>query len=229
MVKTLKEKLNRINQAVNLYDEEQFNHLSQFEKKLLKKRAKMLNSRDKSIENRKKANAYNKDQALNYEKHTFYKTKHVLGQTSKNEEVPTSTMYNKGSKKVTASDEDKDKLLKELSYTKQELVQARQRIQQIEEGQLSIDNKQYREKMKKLETELLKEKTELMRRVKEFDQTARQKSEALEKQLEVKKNDISQQQNQYEILVKEYHDKLGAMEQQQREIESRNQSLNEKF
>lgn len=28
MVKTLKEKLNKINQAVNLYDEEQFNHLS---------------------------------------------------------------------------------------------------------------------------------------------------------------------------------------------------------
>ncbi len=28
MVKTLKDKLNRINQAVNFYEEEQFNHLT---------------------------------------------------------------------------------------------------------------------------------------------------------------------------------------------------------
>lgn len=55
MVKTLKDKLNRINQAVNFYEEEQFNHLSQLEKKLLKKRAKMLNFRDKSQQHKKKA------------------------------------------------------------------------------------------------------------------------------------------------------------------------------
>lgn len=68
MVKTLKEKLTRINQAVNFYEEERFNHLSQLEKKLLKKRMKMNNFKEKSADLKKKAKQYNKDQALNFEK-----------------------------------------------------------------------------------------------------------------------------------------------------------------
>lgn len=34
-----------------------------------------MNFRGKSAGHKKKAKQYNKDQALNYEKHTFYKTK----------------------------------------------------------------------------------------------------------------------------------------------------------
>lgn len=84
MVKTLKDKLNKINEAVNLYDEDHFNHLAQFERKLLKKRAKMLNFRNKSREHQKKAKTYHKDQPLNFEKHTFYKTKKVVTQGALN-------------------------------------------------------------------------------------------------------------------------------------------------
>lgn len=55
MVKTLKEKLTKINQAVNFYEEEKFNHLSQLEKKLLKKRMKMKNFKEKSVNHKRQA------------------------------------------------------------------------------------------------------------------------------------------------------------------------------
>lgn len=53
MVKTLRDKLLKINDAVTMYDEEGFNHLAQFEKKLLKKRAKLYGNKEKSEKSKK--------------------------------------------------------------------------------------------------------------------------------------------------------------------------------
>ena len=102
----------------------------------------MLGFREKSANHKKKAKQFQLEQPLNFEKHTFYQTKNVVAQSAQQDELNPEAFVKlgKGLKNVIES-QDQDKLLKELSYTKRELIQAKQALQNLEEGQLTIDNK----------------------------------------------------------------------------------------
>lgn len=85
----------------------------------------MNNFKEKSADHKKKAKQYNKDQALNFEKQTFYQTKNVVaksGQKKSMEDNNALLKIGKNVSKKVADDKDQDRLLKELSYTKRELI-----------------------------------------------------------------------------------------------------------
>ena len=76
--------MQKIHDAVNVYDDDGFQHLADFQKKMMKKRVKMRNFNEESNKNKKLAKQYNTDTPLNVEKHTFYKT---MQKVTKNQEV----------------------------------------------------------------------------------------------------------------------------------------------
>ena len=133
MVKTMRDKIRKINSQVNHFNDDGFKHLELFEQKMLKKKIKMQHFKERANANKKMATAYKTDgKQIPMEKTLFYKTKQVTQQNEQiqNQQVPTNNLYNLKESSTAKKQEDKkqEDTLKELHYTKKELVLAKQKL-----------------------------------------------------------------------------------------------------
>lgn len=193
MANTLKEKLQKINAAVDEFGDEGFKHLEEFEKKMLQKKQGIRNGERTPNKKEKKP-----ELAVNAQKNLFYAAKNILAKAdSKAEEVNTKDFFSKPGEKVKVgnnnSDEYSDKLFKELAHTKRELIEAKQKLQQMEQGSLTVDNIEYKKRLDQMQHELLKEKTAVAVQLKEQSSIYEQERTKIRQEFEKERKQLAEQ------------------------------------
>ena len=190
MAATLKQKLARINEAVDAYTDEGFKHLGEFEKRMLQKKANLRADRTPTKREKKQ------DATVNGQKNAFYAAKSMITRVDAGNEqgVATKDLFSKGERvKVGAGaggDDYADRLLKELAHTKKELVEAKQQLAQFESGQLSVDNVEYKKRLDALKNDILKEKAEITVQLKEQSTIYEHERAKLRQEFEVERKDL---------------------------------------
>lgn len=193
MANTLKEKLVKINSAVDQFEDEGFKHLEEFEKKLIEKKQKLRHGDRTPNKKEKKP-----EPAVNTQKNLFYAAKNMLAKAENNtENFNTKDFFTKPGEKVKVSngapDDYSDRLLKELAYTKKELIEAKQKLEQIENGKLSVDNIEFRKRLEQMQQELFKEKAAITVQLKEQSVIYEQERTKLRQEFEVERKQLTNQ------------------------------------
>ncbi len=166
MAKTLKQKIGEINKAVDAYNDEGFKFLGDFEQKLIRKKIE-LKAYDKNAN--KRIRHHKRNLHLNKQKDNFYKARGVVVNDSevKEAKIKPKDLYN-----FTEPDKYKKcgncrKILKELTHTRKELIEAMQRLDMLEEGQMTVDNVQLKKSLETLQEELKRDKKEFSIKLRE--------------------------------------------------------------
>jgi len=190
MANTLKHKLQKINEAVDQYGDEGFKHLGEFEKKMLQKKIQLRNG-DRTPTKKEK-----KEMPVNAQKNLFYAAKNILAkaETVNENTLNPKDLFSKPGEKVKVSngnpDDYTDKLLKELAFTKKELIEAKQKLNQMEQGLLTVDNMEYKKRLDKLKDDILKEKAELTVQLKEQSNIYEHERTKLREEFEKERKDL---------------------------------------
>ncbi len=228
LAKTMKIKLQSINNAIGQYNEEGFKHLDDFEKRMLQKRIKMRAFKVDQNKGKKMAKLYQTEKPLNKEKQIFYRTRRVLAETEdiKRGEINVKDMFKYGKKggKVE-SNQFNDKLIKELSYARKELIETKQKLQGLEEGHLSVDNIQLKKKLEQLKTDLLKDKGILAIKLKEQNFINESERKKMHIEFENERDNLEDLQNESRSLILEYKGRLKYFEEKDKELEEKAQNL----
>lgn len=231
MALTMKQKLKGIHNAVDAFGDEGFRHLVQFEKKMMKKRIKMRGFKEGSEKNKKYAKQYYTEKPLTKEKKDLYKSKMVVADNNdvRKGDIKTKDLFNfkannykKGGK--TGSNEY-NKLLKELSYARKELIETKQHLEALEEGQLTVDNIQFRKKLQDLQSDLMKDRTELTIRLREQSNIAEAERERMKIEFDSEKENLEKLQRESDDLIMEYNGKLEYLRETEKEMDEKNGKL----
>ncbi|MCA6492064.1 MAG: hypothetical protein IM572_05260 [Chitinophagaceae bacterium] len=211
MAKNLKQRIADINQAVEQFNDDGFKHLANFEKKLLKKKIK-ANANDsdpkKTVYNNSKNTQY-----INVQKDQFYKTRAVMGETQeiKNTDLNPAIFYqtenNKGNKNVKVGNvncENCEKLLKELAYTRNDLIESNQRLTSLEEGHMTVDNVQLKRRYEQELEELSKDRKEYNLKLRDSNEQLAKDRERLQQEYQKEKEKANKNREEYERLIGEY-------------------------
>lgn len=228
---TMKQKLKGIHKEVDAFGDEGFRHLGQFEKKMMKKRIKMRGFKESSDKNKKMAKQYFTDKPLTKEKKDLYKLKQVL---TDNFDVRKGDIQSKDLYNFKANDYKKgkncgsaeyNKLLKELSYARKELIETKQKFEALEEGQLTVDNIQYRKKLQDLQNDLMKDRTELTIRLREQSNIADSERARMKVEFDAEKENLEKLQKESDDLIMEYNGKLEYLRETEKEMDEKNTVL----
>ena len=228
MANTLKQKLQKINQAVDQYEDEGFKHLGEFEKKMLQKKQKIRNG-DKTPNKKEK-----KEMAVNTQKNLFYATKSVIAKTEINNDNglnPKDLYKSEVKAKVGNSkpDEYTDKLLKELAYTKKELIEAKQKLYQMEHGLLTVDNIEYKKNLDELKEDLLKEKADLAVQLKEQSNIYEHERTKLKEEFEKEHKDLINQNEELAAMRNNLENKLKKLQEKEYSLTNEDDTLKKRM
>lgn len=229
MAATLKQKLQKINEAVDAYGDEGFKHLSEFEKRMLNKKIHLRNG-DRTPQKKEKKT----DQTVNGQKNLFYAAKNLLSKAEANQDntVNTKDLFNKNDKvKVGSSgnDEYNDRLLKELAHTKKELVETKQKLTQMENGQLSVDNIEFKKRLDQIKDELMKEKSELTVKQKEQSTIFEHERNKLKQEFEVDRQDLAFQNEEVTKVRSALEKKALSSDEREVDISKQNEALKKRI
>lgn len=219
MANTLKHKLQRINEAVDAYGDEGFKHLGEFEKKMMEKKMKLRNGDRTPNKKEKKP-----EMTVNAQKNLFYAAKNLLSKAENNAEngIKPNDLFNKTGDKVKVGnsnhDEYSDKLLKELAYTKKELIEAKQKLTQMEQGQLSVDNIEYKKRLDQMKQDLMKEKAELTVQFKEQSNIYEHERTKLRQEFEKERRELAEKNEDIQKVRNNLEKKLNISEEKEVEL-----------
>lgn len=175
--KNLRQKMDNIHEEVDAFAGEGFKHLEEFQKKLMTKKIKSTTALIEGGKEREKSTSKSPNRLLNTQKETFYKAQQTLGETDdlKGDQLRARQLYNRSPNaspdtpinQKTKSCQNCDNLLKELSYTRKELIEANQKITAFEERQMSVDNVKLKKQLEALQEALNKDRKELSLKLRE--------------------------------------------------------------
>ena len=171
--KNLRLKINDIHNEIGVFEDLGFQHLGDFHRKLMNKKIK---SQSALIQTGKKEQlSPSPNRLLTTQKEAVYRAKVNIGQSQKLQSgnLPIKELFNRH---VNASTDNLigrntpscltcENFLKELTFTRKELVEANQRISALEDQQMSVDNVKLRRQLENFQDELTKDKKELTLRL----------------------------------------------------------------
>lgn len=227
MAHTLKEKLTNIHKVVDTKEDEGFKHLSEFQKKLNKKRL-MMRTGDKEyrgIQNNKP------ELQMNIEKERFYAARTMM---QDNEHIVEAEIAPKDLYKGTGNrykpkgniKEYQEKLLKELTQTKHLLVTAKQELSQIERDQLTVDNIEYKNQLDELKDELMREKAELTIKTKQQTNVFDQEKEKIKQDYGKSKTELDKEREELMNMKSQFEQKLDDLEEREQQIRNTKIDIN---
>jgi len=236
MAKNLKQRISEINQAVEQFNDEGFKHLANFEKKLLKKKIK-ANANDNDPKKTVYANVKN-TQFINVQKDQFYKTRQIMGETQeiKNTDINPTVFYqtenNRGNKAVkvgSANCENCEKLLKELAYTRNELIESNQRLTSLEEGHMTVDNVQLKRRYEQELEDLSKDRKEYNLKLRDSNEQLAKDRERLQQEFQKEKEKVNKNREEYERLIGEYKALVSSLKADEAKMNEEKKVLEEKI
>jgi hypothetical protein len=224
MAKNLKTRINEINDAVDQFNDEGFKHLATFERKLIKKKI-----RANALDNDPKKNTprnFTPTRYINVQKDQFYKTRTALADTQeiKGGDLKPEILYKEDPKKTThgigiaKGCQQCEKLLKELSYSRNEIIELGQRLTALEEGQMTVDNVQLKRKLEKELEELSKDKKEYSLRLKESNEQLNKDRQRLMSEFQKESDKTLKQREEFEGLNKEYKALMAGLKAEQDQL-----------
>lgn len=224
MAKNLKTRINEINDAVDQFNDDGFKHLANFEKKLIKKkiRANALDNDPKKTTPRN----LTPTRYINVQKDQLYKTKTALADTQeiKTGDLKADTFYKEDPKKTThglgiaKGCQQCEKLLKELSYSRNEIIELNQRFSALEEGHMTVDNIQLKRKFEKELEELSKDKKEYSLRLKESNEQLSKDRQRLMSEFQKEADKTLKQRDEFEQLSKDYKALMAGLKSEQDQL-----------
>lgn len=235
--KNLRQKIDNIHEEVDAFQGDGFKHLGDFQKKLMDKKIKSTTA---LIEIGKKENfSRSPTKLVNTQKEAFYKERKNLGETVelKNDTLKIKNLFNR---KINASTENLigrktdsclncENLLKELAYTRKELIEAHQRISQLEEKQMSVDNVKLRKQLEKLQDDLNKDKKELALKLRDHSLILDQEREKLVKIANDESSKSVNLKNEANTLITEYKLRFKDLQEREQLLETREEDFDSRL
>ena len=226
LAKNLRDRLGKINQDVENFQDDGFKYLGDLEKKLLEKRGEF------STRKRTVGGGYKGKDLLSTQKQTFYKgnpngtkAKKGMKATSKVAEV----FHKDDGKDVIVKggefERQAEELLRELTKTKKDLVDKNQRIRSLQEGKKDVDNDGLRKKLESLRRDLLRDKKELAIKLKENAKAMALEKRDLEEQHEREMNECQDMKDEINDVMGEYQEKYRQLERLEDEMKDKEDTV----
>ena len=230
MARNLKQKIGDIHAAVDAYNDDGFKHLANFEKKLLKKKIK-ANAIDSDP--KKTVQTFQPARFVNTQKDHFYKTRNLMADVSevRNGDLTPGQFYNLEENKLknlTKGCTQCEKMLKELSYSRKELIEANQRLTALEEGLMTVDNVQLKRQLERAKEDVAKDRKELNVKLKEQNLLLGKDRENLKAEFEREKSKAENAQLEANSVVVEYRARLKNLEERENQILQEDDALDKK-
>lgn len=216
----LKDKIDQLNSKIDAFDEEGFKHLDVFQQKLIKNKIKS-GSKDKEAKKTVKVNQ-NQTKLLDAQKDYFYRThngtvedetaKNITNYSTQGSTVNRNVKVGKTNDNIPEECEKCDKLLKELSYSNQELIQTNNKISNLEQSKMTPANKQLKKEIENLQLELTKDRREINIKLKEAQVGLDSQTIKLKANFEKEKEKALNFQQEASHLQQELIERLKAVE-----------------
>ena len=227
LAKNLRERLGKINQDVENFQDDGFKYLGDLERKLLEKRGE-FSTRKRTVG----GGGYKGKDLLSTQKQTFYKgnpngtkAKKGMKATSKVAEV----FHKDDGKDVIVKggevERQAEELLRELTKTKKDLVDKNQRIRSLQEGKKDVDNDGLRKKLEGLRRDLLRDKKELAIKLKENAKAMALEKRDLEEQHEREMNECQDMKDEINDVMGEYQEKYRQLERLEDEMKDKEDTV----
>lgn len=226
--KNLRQKIDNIHEEVDAFHGEGFKHMDEFHKKLMTK--KILSTTQVIELGKKEALSRSPNKLISSQKEAFYKGKITLGQTEelKKDTVQAKNMFNRHHNastdnllgRKTDSCLNCENLMKELSFTRKELIEANQKISQLEDKQMSVDNVALRKKLEKLQDDLNRDRKELSLKLKNHGDLLEQERAKLLKAANEDMNKATSLQKEASGLIAEYKVRFRELQEREQDLET---------